>query len=450
MRPRRTHFSIFLGVLVATPLPLGANRPFAWTFLAALLALLALFWPLAILRERGAPFNAIRPLAIPGVAFFLVLGWAAEQIWGGSISPDLWHPLWGDVAAALATAPGAVGQIGLAPSAGVDGLIRLSSYGLAFWLAYQHAASSRRADAMTDGLAIAAALYAIYGLAAFYSNSNSILWMEKWAYLDNLTSTFVNRNSYATYAGLGLLTALAAISRRMDGVDGWRRLIVHLARPAMLYLFGFGVGLLALLETESRAGIVAAGIGIAVFAYARHGHRLGPWKRAGIALGLVVGIASAFALFLYYGAANPSSEAADRVRVYAATVGLIADRPLLGYGLGSFPNVFAMARPASVSQVWLQAHCLYLELAMELGIPAALLLVGAVAVTFAVCLRAAFRFPERRTEAALGCAATALIATHSLLDFSMQIPAVALTWAAIAGTAMGRVVHAKRSANNRR
>ena len=35
-----------------------------------------------------------------------------------------------------------------------------------------------------------------------------ILWFDKLDYVDSLTSSFINRNSYATYAGLGLMATL--------------------------------------------------------------------------------------------------------------------------------------------------------------------------------------------------------------------------------------------------
>lgn len=454
MRLRRVHFWVFLGVVALAPLPLGANRPFAWTLLAAAIAGLTLLWPLAVARERGAPANGIAPLAVPGALFLAVVVWMAAQIWlepalvpwlSALWDPPPWSPLWGDVAAALETDPATTGRIGLSPSAGTDNLIRLSSYALGFWLAYQHAASSRRANAMIDGLAVVAVLYALYGLAAFYSDSRTILWMDKWAYHDNLTSTFVNRNSYAAYAGLGLLAALAAIARRLEDVTGWRRLLPHLARPAMAYFLSLAISAPALLATESRGGVAAAIAGVAVFAYCLYAPRLGMWRRIALGVALPGVVLLAFGLFLHYGATHPDSEAADRFRVYALTVNLIADRPWTGYGPGSFPDVFAMARTPDISQVWLQAHCLYLELALELGLPAALALCGCVVGIFAACLKTAFRHPERRTQAALGCAATALVAAHALLDFSMQIPAVALTWAVITGTAMGRAARADKS-----
>ena len=43
--------------------------------------------------------------------------------------------------------------------------------------------------------------YAIYGMAAYLIDPTHLLWLEKRAYRDVLTSTFVNRNTAAVYFG---------------------------------------------------------------------------------------------------------------------------------------------------------------------------------------------------------------------------------------------------------
>ena len=52
-------------------------------------------------------------------------------------------------------------------------------------------------------------IYAAYGFAVFVSGNETVLWYEKWSGFDSLTSSFVNRNSYAAYAGLGLQCLIA-------------------------------------------------------------------------------------------------------------------------------------------------------------------------------------------------------------------------------------------------
>jgi hypothetical protein len=104
----------------------------------------------------------------------------------------------------------------LAPEEAGTGIMRLLSYGTVLFLALQFGYSTHCRRSVLWGVAAAGALYALYGILVWLDGNTSVLWLAKWAYPDSLTSTFVNRNSYATYAGLGLCAALALIAR------GWK------------------------------------------------------------------------------------------------------------------------------------------------------------------------------------------------------------------------------------
>src|SRR5260370_12024476 len=106
-------------------------------------------------------------------------------------------------------------------------------------------------------------MYAVYGLSLHLSGTEMVLWVKKAAYIGDLTSTFYNRNSYATYAGLGLLCSLGLLliapfedvgvateqSRRVLCRCGWRAAIAICLAAALLL-------------THSRAGFVCAGLGL--------------------------------------------------------------------------------------------------------------------------------------------------------------------------------------------
>jgi O-antigen ligase len=126
-----------------------------------------------------------------------------------------------------------------------------------------------------------------------------------------------------------------------------------------------------------------------------------------------------------------------RFSIYDVTLDGISERPYLGMGAGTFEQVFAFIRPETFSHrgVIVRAHSTYLENALELGIPAAAALVLAVVLLALVCLRGVRR---RRNDAyypALGFAASVLVGLHSLVDFSLQIPAVSVTYAFVLGLA---------------
>ncbi|WP_448188441.1 O-antigen ligase family protein [Azospirillum sp. sgz301742] len=436
---RRFHFWCLLIVVTLAPLPLGTNRPWSWTLLATLVGLLCLTWPLALWRDKGTRTVAPGRILVPSLLFAAALAWAMVQSVPG-VPDQLWHPLWRDAAAALAPDVQTAGRIGLDERAALDGVMRLLCYGGVFWLALLHTRSSRRAHHFVEGLAIAGGLYAVYGLLLHVSGSETILWMEKWAYRGDVTATFVNRNTFATYAGLALLCAVAAAAHRMGaGPIRLVTLLRHVRRPTIVFPAAALVLAAALLGTGSRAGVAAAASGLGVLvAGLLVASR--PQPRTGVALvtaGVGVVTLAGFVTLLWL-RRDAMPDLPDRLRIYAMALDAIAGRPWLGSGLGSFPAVFAMERPLGLMQVWDQAHNTYLELALELGIPAAAALILAVLWLAGLCVRGILVRHTDRVYPALGLAATVLVGMHAMLDYSMQVPAVAVTWAAIVGAGVAQ------------
>lgn len=409
-------------MLALAPLPFASNRAWAWTALALLVGFLCLTWPLAV---RGADDPAPIPLArfaVPGFLYggALIWGWVQTL----TIVPESWHhPIWAATARALAQP--VAGRIALDPLAAGSLLLRLLSYAGIFWLACQHAASGRRARALVDAAAAIGAVYAGYGLVVFLSGAETILGYEKWAYRGFLTSTFVNRNHFGTFAGICALCAAVAIARR---AGGWR--IVR--DDAGFYAVALGLLLAALVASGSRAALAATAMGFAAWLLGRADV---PVARKAIFVGFVA-VAIAAALYLVFDWRDDSTLAADvetRWRIVEIAAAAVADRPWLGHGLGGFPAVAATARTPAITQTWTEAHNVYLELAVDLGLPAALTLLAAMAWCVAVCAR------ERVSSTAMAAfGASVVVALHSTVDFPAQIPAVAALWTALLGAGCGR------------
>ena len=97
-----------------------------------------------------------------------------------------------------------------------------------------------------------------------------VLWYERWAYADSLTSTFINRNSFATYAGLSLLATMGLTFNEfrrgaagdMMSLSGFRWLLEQLTgRLGVLLLMTATLGS-ALLLTGSRGGMASFTVGL--------------------------------------------------------------------------------------------------------------------------------------------------------------------------------------------
>lgn len=446
MTARYAHFYVTAGVLALAPLPFGSNRPLSWTLVILLLGLLAAVWPLVPARRGLAPALPLAPLLPAGILIAGALAWAAAQMWQGA-PPEWSHPLW--AVAAQHGVPGA-DFISASPYSTGTGLMRLVGYTLAFWLVVSHALSRRRAGRLVDILAATGGLYALYGLVAHMSGSETILWYRKWAYEGYLTSTFVNRNSYAAFAGLSLLCALTAVLRRLQGERLHPTVLLrHLHRRTALFALATLLIVMSALESGSRAGVLSALCALLVFAAALAATRSGAAHPLA-----VLGLAAVCAVMLavwggMVGLSKTMIEfGSDRLQVYELVLSAIAERPWLGHGLGSFPHLMQEFRTTAQNTVWIEVHNTYLELAFELGVPAAAALLAGVLWLTVRLLLGLGRRRDGHLFIALGLAATLQVALHSTVDFVAQIPAVAVLWVALLGLGIARAEVDRSHAGN--
>ena len=124
-----------------------------------------------------------------------------------------------------------------------------------------------------------------------------------------------------------------------------------------------------------------------------------------------------------------------RWEAYKSTLKIIADHPWLGTGLGTFSLIFPAYRSESVPIVgiWDRAHNTPLELASEVGIPLALLVIMAWIVALVFLARG---IRTRRRDVILpiaGCLVALLAIFHSNIDFSLQIPGFSIIVGAVVG-----------------
>jgi O-antigen ligase len=82
-----------------------------------------------------------------------------------------------------------------------------------------------------------------------------------------------------------------------------------------------------------------------------------------------------------------------------------------------------------------RAHNTWLENGFELGIPASLALFAALLGIALTCWRGVQRRHRDWVYPAAGVGASVLVGVHALVDFSLQIPAVAMLYALVMGIA---------------
>lgn len=433
-------FRLLLGLVVLAPIPFASHRPWAWSLLAIATGLLLLLWGWLWASGRvrlPVGWPRLWRLLVP---FALLIGWIILQ--AVSWTPGSWHhPFWAETDARN-------GAITLDPAATVAALTRLLTYGGIFWLALQVGRDRNRARQGLKAVAILSVLQAAYGLLLYFIGSDTILWFQKWAYLGDITGTFVNRNAFGAYAGLGLLSCLAVAAGTMAEEQGRRRgardtadLLLNRTAP---YLVGLGLLGTALLLSHSRGAFLATAVAIltllALFGIGRLLSARIAWGLTAVTL-LVGGLAVAVSGEATFTRLAESTEIqGDRGQLYRLSLDAIAQAPLTGHGYGAFEQSFRLYRDTGLPRpvIYDFAHNIHLEAVMDLGIPGALLLYAAILIPLGLCLKGVITRRRDKQYPALALAAGVLLAGHGLVDFSLQIPAVAVLFAYLLGVGVAQ------------
>ncbi|WP_162798032.1 O-antigen ligase family protein [Sulfitobacter sp. JL08] len=413
-----------LVAVLASVLLQGGNTPIAWSLLALVL-LSVLFIQMFIGQMTPVPL-AVQRLVFPGLLFLGALGWAWVQA-GTAFDPDYAHPFWSYV-------PASPPSISADPGQGRHALMRLLCYASIFLVMVWTCIDAQRAALALKGIAIFSMVISAYGLFAFATGYNFFL--EDFATASLVQSTFVNRNNFATYGIFGVFANLAAVlhaSTRQPNT--LKAQLEGFFSGTWIYALGFLVCVGAVSLTQSRAGAIAGLFGLAVFLWAWPKGKARIWDK--VMLALLVAILFFLALTSATGLTErliATSAEEARFVIYPIVVEAIADRPLLGHGLGAFHDAFRPYVPMDVSgREWVYAHNTYLELIFGLGLPAATAFFLALILIFWRIYQGA---RKRRTNRVFSCFALACAATaafHSAFDFSLQMPAVAGLFAAILG-----------------
>ena len=132
---------------------------------------------------------------------------------------------------------------------------------------------------------------------------------------------------------------------------------------------------------------------------------------------------------------------ADQGRVAVDVIMLrsIFDAPLLGYGYGTFIDVFPMFRDQSISMegIWEFAHNTYLEVFQGLGLVFGSMLVACVVLLVLKCVNGAINRQDSMTPQ-VATSVAILVGVQALVDFSLQMQAVTLTFMALLGAGVAQ------------
>ncbi len=325
----------------------------------------------------------------------------------------------------------------------LDGTTRvLLSLG-AFLLALLAAGNEPGRRLLAGALAVSAFLQASYGLAEALSGHYHILWRARTSYLGLPSGTFVCPNHFAALLSLGLFATLALLAARSAHAhrhgeetpfERGARLLLGVTAAAVLVI--------AMTWSSSRGGLGAAGIGLLLWLLLGVRRLLrSPRGKAALLLGiLVAGVLVAGSIWMR--PPTPLQEDLEtvslgwggRTAMWRTGLRIARDFPWFGVGPGCTRWVHPLYRPPEQGAHVSHLHNDWLEWKVETGWLGVLLLVCWVAAVAAggVRLLRHARHGERALTLGLGCSLVAL-AIHEFIDFSLQLPGVAVPAAIAAG-----------------
>lgn len=450
-------FASLLAGLAWAPFWLGSDRIIPWGLNGVVFCSLAVIYEVSILLRSKRHPVALRVIAVPASLFLLVIAWILVQMstW---VPPAIVHPIWNIASETLNRTLD--GSVSVNRSATALALMRLLTDASVFWLTLQLCRDPLRAIILLRAILAIVVAYSAYGLVLVAAYKGEIPFFDTPNVGFVVRSTFVNRNTFATYAGMGLVIAVALILRlyrhkvpdhaelvtyrltkfiEATGRDGWR-------------LIGLtSIILVALLGSASRGGIIATVVGVVsvlILSTSRKPRRRGAQIEAIIIVALVILVG-----FVVFGdkiigrIAVAGLEDTNRAAVYLIIIRAIVDVPFIGFGYGTFADIFPMYRDGSISPVGVfdLAHNSYLEVLLGVGLivgPALIVSIGLLAYK---AFSGALKRRRDATPAIVGTSVAFLVGVHAFVDYSLEIEAVALTFMALLGAGVAESISSRQS-----
>lgn len=258
-----------------------------------------------------------------------------------------------------------------------------------------------------------------------------------------VAATFVNHNQFASY--LALLLPISVALWCAAPLSPPQRFFVCVSGALM------AIGLI--LSCSRGAWLALAmvtALGLGWWARRRRPREVLSWRGvagltvAALAIGFLVSQPAIVARGMSLADAPNDASVQTRVAIWQGAWELMKEHPLIGHGLGSLPVEFPRHRPTGVYGQILYAFNEYLQAGAELGLVGVLLALGVALLVGSRVVRLIrlSHTPWKRALGLGGLIGLGSVGLHSVADYPWHIPAVAFTFAAVAGLLAGTGYHA--------
>lgn len=309
--------------------------------------------------------------------------------------------------------------------------------------------TDRDIDRALKTFAIMGALFAAVAIIQFTFFPGTLMFAEKRFYLGSLTAPFVNRNTAATFYGVTLVAQICQVrNTELSGVFRSKGSSKRTSLILSLALIGAAiVTFVALLLTNSRAGIFSTAVGVAIYvvgniilpasAQSKPGFGVSAKQSVGRRITYAFGGLALVLLFFWLYAGRAALRAGiqglddGRFCILPGVWRAIRDNLWTGIGPGVFGVYFPAYRdPAcGLNGFWEFAHNFYLDGFLAFGLLFWIFVGVAIGLLCVSCVEGLRLRRSRRPIVWAGIASSFIVALHAALDFSIQIPGFSCWWA---------------------
>ncbi|MCF2949904.1 O-antigen ligase family protein [Paraglaciecola aquimarina] len=430
LSPQKSHYTLFLFfffyLLFILPLPLGSNRPSAWSIGQIFVYCLLLFY--VGFNWHQAKKTIIQNWFPIGI-FVIVIGWMAFQYiaipldWLKILSPHS--------AAAYQKLGLESGSITLDKDETINSLLKLSGYLCVFLLGLCLLNTPKRVQLTLLFMVFAGTFNAFYGVFEILSGQDvSFVYAMK----NDLRAdgTFVSHNHFANFltlclsAGVGYFITTLTQRTFSSKKAYWQSWVYSLLETKTVVRLCLVIMVIALVMSHSRMGNTAffsSFLGVSLL-YMFIGKQVPKGLKVLVISMLII---DTFIVSAWFGLeklttrlTSTSLEAESRDEVVLDALPIVMDYPFTGSGAGSFQTIFASYKSERVGGFYDHAHNDYLQFTIEYGIPITLLLGILMLYMITLSIKLIYAASDKLV---VGGAAAALMATSGMLiHMSVSFP----------------------------
>jgi len=407
----------------------------------------------AVLLLGPLAFGAVEPwsiFALEACAMLLVVVWACRQWINRELNLSD-HVLYRPMAAffALVLVQGVVGTTAYR-HATYSQLLLYAAYGMLVFVVTQTLRRSSQFEMLAKLFTGYGAVVATFAVLQGLGPNGKLYWIRTSEQGGAIYGPYVNHNHYAGL--MEMLMPFPLVLAATHFTSGNRKIVVAgiaALMAASIFLSGSRGGMAAFIAQMVVLGVLMAR------------KREGGWRQP-LMLGSFLAVVIVFLVWMGGNALTQRlisihSEAREeinggiRLGIDRDCLRMLIKRPILGWGLGTFPTVYPEFRSFYTNFFVNQAHNDYLQLLVETGLAGFSIAVWFLVLVFRQAAGKLKNWTETASgsmtmAALLGCVG---ILVHSFLDFNLQIPANAALFyvlCAIAASAPLQESQRRRSA----